>query len=260
MGPKIKRQAAAGGLREPGEPDVRHSLSLPDPAPGYQAKFGRGRWSCLDEFDEDEEGERYELRHRVTSARIEREGAVVGAIKLVEYDIPPIWASWFCEAMDGYSSATADLAHVLLTAWPDLAYDVACYGRVLELNRLWVEPGHSRIAEASRASNRDHDREGLPSGIRGKAAGGRAGTSRVRAKTSRHDPVLRPASRSSPAPGSVRRGGMDLETQEGSGRDHRRADVRRRMARRPLTLLAPQRTLTQGPVDEDLRQIRRAYF
>ena len=143
VGPKIRRQAAPDNVQAPDELGTGMLHSLRDPAPGYKARFGRGRWSRLDEFDETEDGERYELRHRVTRACIEREGQVVGAMKLVEYDIPPIWASWLWEAMDGYSSATADLAHVLLRAWPDLGFDVACYGNVLELSRLWVEPGHS---------------------------------------------------------------------------------------------------------------------
>jgi hypothetical protein len=96
----------------------------------------------IDEFDEpEEEGEGpYRLRQRFTSARIERDGAVVGAVKIIEYDIPPIWTSWFWEGMDGYSHSASEVAQALLSAWPDFPFDVACYGNVLELNRLWVEP------------------------------------------------------------------------------------------------------------------------
>lgn len=146
MGPKIKRDAGFASLFRSSESVIRLTQSLPDPAPGYLAKFGRSRWQRLDEFDEIEigEGERYQLRHRFTSACIEHEGEVVGAVKLIEYDIPPIWVSWFWEAMDSYDSATHELSEVLLCAWADFAFDVACYGRVLELNRLWVSPQHSR--------------------------------------------------------------------------------------------------------------------
>jgi len=66
---------------------------------------------------------------------------MIGGVKIVEYDIPLISIGWFWEAMDAHSSATHELSEVLLSAWSDFPFDVACYGSVLELNRLWVEPG-----------------------------------------------------------------------------------------------------------------------
>lgn len=136
---KIRRLSGSVSLFGPAEPTVRLSQTLPDPAPGYRARFGRSRWYTLDEFSEEEDV--YRLRHRFTSASIERGGEVVGGVKIVEYDIPLISVGWFWEAMDSYSMATHELSEVLLSAWPDFPFDVACYGSLLELNRLWVEPG-----------------------------------------------------------------------------------------------------------------------
>jgi len=137
---RIRRLPGSVSLFGPAAPEIRLSQALPDPALGYQARFGRSRWHVLDDFSEEDE-DVSRLRHRFTSASIERNGEVIGGVKIVEYDIPLISIGWFWEAMDAHSSATHELSEVLLSAWPDFPFDVACYGSVLELNRLWVEPG-----------------------------------------------------------------------------------------------------------------------
>lgn len=137
---RIRRLPGSVSLFGPADPEIRLSQALPDPAPGYQARFGRSRWHVLGDFSEEDE-DVSRLRHRFTSASIERNGEVIGGVKIVEYDIPLISIGWFWEAMDAHSSTTHELSEVLLSAWPDFPFDVACYGSVLELNRLWVEPG-----------------------------------------------------------------------------------------------------------------------
>lgn len=138
---KIRRSAGSVGL-DLDDHNVRLTQDLPDPAPGYQARFGRGNWSTICDFG-DEGGDSFPLRIRSTVASITRSGLEIGGVKIVEYDIPFIDNSSLWNAMDSESQAAVELAEAVMAAWPDFTSTVIDYGRVMELRRLWVEPGET---------------------------------------------------------------------------------------------------------------------
>jgi hypothetical protein len=143
MTPKIQRPPNAEKFFGHDEDSVRLPHTLSHPIVGYEVRFGRTGWKILEEWSE--EGEVLDrLRERQTNARIWLRDRLIGKILLREYDVPSIFNSWFWDAMDGHSHSAYELAEVVLSAWPDFTYDVAGYGSVLEINRVWIEPRHGR--------------------------------------------------------------------------------------------------------------------
>lgn len=145
----ITRRQRVRREREP--PRTRSTEAGADRAPyrtafphlDLELAYRRGRWfdineesgECLDEGYDDR------LRVRQTSAWLLRDGAEIGTISLAEYDPPLFFDDGFCYWMDAFEQHMGCLAEVCCTAWPDFTHDVASYGKIVELDTVWMKPG-----------------------------------------------------------------------------------------------------------------------
>jgi hypothetical protein len=146
--PKIARRATSG-LKE-GRADGEKSKWRPLPtsleADGYEVVFTRRRWNHLhDETIVEEPLVFHDLvRMRETEATVTKDGRLVARVAFTEYDAELISPWTFYSALDNWSASSEELATILLSEWSDLSYSVTCYGRVVEVQHVWLEVGHSR--------------------------------------------------------------------------------------------------------------------
>lgn len=118
-----------------------HSLRLPIGHAGYELQYRRGGWRKLGDDDCDEQP----VRFRQTHAWIVHRGCKVGAVEIMEIDAELVCPFAVFDALDAASGALAELAEALLSCWPDLPFEVTCYGPVLLLEHVWLEPGRCAL-------------------------------------------------------------------------------------------------------------------
>jgi hypothetical protein len=131
------RIVRAGGLPEDcaGELKRKHPFHLALQIPGFQLHYRQGRWRRLEHGYKGEPP----VRLRETHAWILRGRRKVGAMEFTEVDAELVFPFSLFDAMDRESGYLADVAEAVLSCWPDLPFQVTCYGPILLLDHVWFD-------------------------------------------------------------------------------------------------------------------------
>ena len=103
----------------------------------WELRFSRSRFRRIEE-DYDI------LSRRTLKAQLLVDGDLAGSFLFHEYRFAPLLGSdELMDCADNYSSSLVDLMHAICEAWPE-PFEVVDYGTVVELERAWMAPKHSR--------------------------------------------------------------------------------------------------------------------
>lgn len=118
-------------------PASARSLVLQVDPECWELRFSRSRFQRIDED--------YDIISRRTlKAQLLVNGDLAGSFLFHEYRFAPLLGSEeLMDCADNYSASLVDLMHTICEAWPE-PYDVVDYGTVVELERAWMAPKHSR--------------------------------------------------------------------------------------------------------------------
>lgn len=116
----------------------------------HTIRYRRQKWHDWFAYESEDPDERPALRMRETFGWISRDNAVVGALRLREFDLCPLDSNeilWL--AADDASRDASQALYVLCSQWREVGRLVGAHGPVLEVQGLWLRPAEnaSRGAE-----------------------------------------------------------------------------------------------------------------